>query len=83
MQAWRPRAYHAGLKDAVRGKGPGGTGRPELVPVVVATIAFGMGIDRASASQCAAHSASHDLSHVLRSRPWPCALVCVLVVPLW
>ena len=75
-------AYHAGLKDAVRGKVLRDWSAG-IVPVVVATIAFGMGIDRASASQCAAHSASHDLSHVLRSRPWPCALVCVLVVPLW
>ena len=41
------KAYHAGLKDAVRGQvlRDWSSG---VVPVVVATIAFGMGIDRAS-----------------------------------
>ncbi len=41
------KAYHAGLKDAVRGQvlREWSSG---AVPVVVATIAFGMGIDRAS-----------------------------------
>ena len=55
-------AYHAGLKDAVRGKVLKDWSAG-IVPVVVATIAFGMGIDRASRSQPAACS----LSHVL---PW-------------
>ena len=43
------RAYHAGLKDAVRGKVLKDWSAG-AVPVVVATIAFGMGIDRASRS---------------------------------
>ena len=42
-------AYHAGLKDAVRGKVLKDWSAG-IVPVVVATIAFGMGIDRASRS---------------------------------
>ena len=56
------RAYHAGLKDAVRGQvlrdWSGG-----IVPVVVATVAFGMGIDRASTSQCAARNPARNTTY--------------------
>ena len=54
-------AYHAGLKDAVRGKVLKDWSAG-IVPVVVATIAFGMGIDRASRSQNAACILVHDHS---------------------
>ena len=56
-------AYHAGLKDAVRGKVLKDWSAG-IVPVVVATIAFGMGIDRASRSQpqpAASHMSFHTL----------------------
>ena len=62
------KAYHAGLKDTVRGEvlREWSTG---ITAVVVATVAFGMGIDRASVSRlqhpaCPDHCQSHN--HICR-----------------
>ena len=65
------KAYHAGLKDTVRGKVLKDWSAG-VVPVVVATIAFGMGIDRASRSQCAACSLLCGIDGAL----WQC--ICAL-----
>lgn len=71
------KAYHAGLRDTVRGKVLKDWSAGE-VPVVVATVAFGMGIDRASGFLRAACGSLTCRSMVVCSQQCTFAHGCVL-----